>query len=281
MVSRVVVGRARVVREIRAAGPLLAAVRVPVPSREPWLTAVLDAGEVRRPRSRPVAVVVEPDLGDRPGGLARLALRRRGAVTSVTLLGNDVPGPGGGPPARLPARTPEIAGELAAGIVGVLDGIRGPWTLRLAGLPLGDPVLAALAARLPTAAVRTERTLRLGEGLDGFGPALLRTRDPAELERWLPALLAAEPRRRNRLFVRAAARLHAAIGQLELAVVPSGQGARAGLLTLVDGADRWPWWAMPGSAGVSTGMGAPLVVLTARGGPVLGARLLSPRTGAR
>ena len=47
---------------------------------------------------------------------------------------------------------------------------------------------------------------------------------------------------RARAFLRATARLHAAIGQVELAVVADGDTLRAGLLTLVDGADRWPWW---------------------------------------
>jgi hypothetical protein len=55
-------------------------------------------------------------------------------------------------------------------------------------------------------------------------------------------------------FVRAAARLHAAIGQLEVAAADGHV-----LLTLVDGDDRWPWWT---SGDAVTGMGAPLVSLT-------------------
>lgn len=70
---------------------------------------------------------------------------------------------------------------------------------------------------------------------------MVRSRDPRVLERWLPALLAgAEPR--SRAFLRAAARLHAAIGELEVAVVAEDGILHAGLLTLVDGDDRWPWW---------------------------------------
>ena len=80
------------------------------------------------------------------------------------------------------------------------------------------------------------------------------------LERWLPSLLAAAPPR-SRRFLRAAARLHAAIGQLELAVISDGETLRAGLLTLVDGSDRWPWWGTTSIGGLSTEMGAPLVSL--------------------
>jgi hypothetical protein len=62
-----------VVREIRAAEPLMEQLRAPVPARGPWLTAVLTASAVRRP----VAVVVEPHRQGRPQGLALLVLRSR------------------------------------------------------------------------------------------------------------------------------------------------------------------------------------------------------------
>ena len=126
-----------------------------------------------------------------------------------------------------------MAELLAAGLVELLGSLRGPSTLRLTGLPLGDPTVRALAARLPTAVVANERSRRLVDGLDGVGD-VQRSRDPAVLERWLPALLSAAPPR-SRRFLRAAARLHAAIGQLELAVIADGETLRAGLLTLVDG----------------------------------------------
>ena len=51
---------------------------------------------------------------------------------------------------------------------------------------------------------------------------------------------------RQRDFVRSTARLLAAIGQLEVAVVPGPTGPDAVLLTLLDRRpdrqDRWPWW---------------------------------------
>ncbi len=64
------------------------------------------------------------------------------------------------------------------------------------------------------------------------------------------------------VFLRAAARLHASIGRLEVAVVTDGDALRAGLLTLVDGEDRWPWWGHSSIGGLGTSMGVPLVSLT-------------------
>src|SRR4051812_46563791 len=102
---RIAVGRARVVREVRAAGPLMAALRAPVTARGPWLTAVLNAGAAHRFTGRPVAVVVEAHRQGRPDAAAFLNLRRRGPATVVTLLGAGRPGgPAGaggrpGPPA--------------------------------------------------------------------------------------------------------------------------------------------------------------------------------------
>ncbi|MGK5171524.1 GNAT family N-acetyltransferase [Geodermatophilus sp. CPCC 205761] len=93
-----------------------------------------------------------------------------------------------------------------------------------------------------------------------------------------PGLLAREPDPRGRAFLRAAARLHAAIGQLELAVVADGDRLRAGLLTLADDAGRHPWWGWSDAGGLGREMGAPVVTLTLRGGP--GERL-SRRTGSR
>ena len=272
MLTRIAVGRARVVREVRAAAPLMAALRAPVPSRGPWLTAVLNAGPwaagpVPVPVARrPVAVVVEPHRQGRPAAVAFLVLRRTGPLTTVGLLGQETaPLPPGRPPLRLLARDDEAAGLLASGIVGALSRLRGPWTLRLAGLPMGDPTLRSLAAGLPGSVLANERSSQLLDGLDGPSSPPVRSRDPRVLERWLPALLDREPDRRARGFLRAAARLHAAIGQLELAVVADGDRVDGGLLTLVDGADRWPWWGF-GSGAESTTAGSPLVCFTARGG---------------
>ncbi|WP_448627023.1 hypothetical protein [Geodermatophilus sp. URMC 64] len=259
MLTRVAVGRARVVREIRAAAPLMARLRAPIPAQGPWLTAVLTTSAA----SRPVAVVVEPHPQGRPTALGLLDLRPRGVAVEATLLGSSPasPAPTGRPPARLLAADARVADLLAAGVLDLLGSLRRPWTLRLAGLPLGCPTTAALAARLPTAAFGSGRTERL---VDALGP-VSRTTDPRALDRALPALLAREPHRRARTFLRTAARVHAAIGQLELAVV----GERAALLTLVDGADRWPWWGFADGGGLGREMGAPLVSLTATGGPPL------------
>lgn len=266
MVTRVAVGRARVVREVRAAGPLMATLRAPVPARAPWLTAVLAEGAARLPRARPVAVVVEagvqPVALGRPEAVAFLELRRRGPWTAVTLLGaGSDPRPPGRPPARLLARDPVAAALLADGIGGLLDSLPGPATMRLTGLPLGDPTVAALAARQPTSVVATTRSRVLVDRLDDVAD-VLRTRDPAALERWLPVLPSGDLRPRARRFLRAVARLHVAIGQLELAVVEHRGEVRAVLLTLVDGADRWPWWGTTSIGGLGAEMGAPLVELT-------------------
>jgi hypothetical protein len=271
---RIAVGRARVVQEVRAAGPLLAAMGAPVTARGPWLTAVLNEGAARLPRARPVAVVVEPHPQGRPDAVAFLSLRRRGLRTTVTLLGDrTAPVPGGLPPFRLAARTDDAAARLADAVVGVLDSLRGPWTLRLSGLPLGDPTVRALAARLPTSVQATSRSFRLVDELDAVG-AVVRSREPRVFERWLPALLEREPDPRSRRFLRAAGRLHAAIGQVEVAVVAEGDDVRAGLLTLVDGTARWPWWGTSDLGGLRTELGSPLVGLTVpgRGWPPLPAR---------
>jgi len=255
--TRVAVGRARVVREVRAAGPLMAALRAPVPARGPWLTAVLNAGAAHRFSGRPVAVVVEAHRQGRPDAAAFLHLRRRGPATVVTMLGSGS-APPGGPSARLLARDEEMAGLLAAGILDLLQSLRRPRQLRLAGLPLGDPTARELAARLPDAVIATARTQRLVDDLDGAS----RSRDPGVLERSLSAL-AREPDSRARDFLRAGARLHAAIGQVELAVVGDPAAPRAALLTLVDAGSRWPWWGFADGAPLRTELGFPAVSLTA------------------
>ena len=249
-------GRARVVREIRAADPLARGLRAPVTARGPWLTAVLVALAARRAVARPLAVVVDDPRDDVPAAAAFLLVRPAGLRTSLTLLGTAAePLPGGRPAARLLARDESAARALAGGIAELLARSRGPWTLDLAGLPLGDPTARALAALLPTAEFRTERSRLLVDEV----PDAERSRDPSVVDRRLPALLAQVPGRRHRRFLRVAARLHAAAGAVEVATWPSGA-----LLTLVDGADRWPWWASRG-AGVRSEMGAPLVRLTASG----------------
>ena len=268
MVLRVADGRARVVREIRAAAPLMAALAAPVTARGPWLTAALPppAGSpLRRDPTR--AVVVEQQLHGRPDGLALLSVRRRGPATAVGLLGAaPSPLPAGRPTSRLYARDDVAAGRLADGLFDLLTSLRGPWTLHLTGLPLGDPTVRHLSARLSAARIEsghsTDRSRVLVDELDTVAD-VLRTRDPATVDRWLPAVLARLPRA-QRGFVRTAVRVHAALGELELAVVPHRDGGvAAAVLTFVDGTDRWPWWGTSDLGGLGTRLGMPLVSLSA------------------
>jgi hypothetical protein len=239
----------------------MAQLRAPVTARGPWLTAVLNAGAAHRFSGRPVAVVVESHRRGRPAAAAFLLLQRRGLLTVVTMLGDGL-APPGAPGARLLARDDAAAGLLAAGIEDLLGSLRRPWQLRLAGLPLGDPTARQLSARLPDGVIATVRTRGLRDDLDDGGP-VTRSRDPRVLERWLPALVAGERDARARDFLRASARLHAAIGQVELAVVADGNRPRAALLTLLDGADRWPWWGFAADGPLPTELGSPAVSLTA------------------
>ena len=273
-------------REIRAAAPLMARLRAPVPACAPWLTAALNvqpAGPLARVRSRALAV---QGTGSTVDALAVLSLRRRGTTTAVTLLGAEPgPVPEGRPPARLLAVDAAAAGHLAEGLVGLLEGLRGPWTLRLAGLPLGDPTLGHLAAAMPDAQLSNSRSRLLVDELDTVAD-VHRTVDPAELDRLLPAVLARLPEH-QRVFVRAAARLHAAIGQLELAVVPgpSPDQPAAVLLTLLvpgpAGTDRWPWWGSSDVGGLRRELGAPSVTLTASAGLVRLGRRTTVRSAVR
>jgi hypothetical protein len=269
VLTRVVVGRARVVREVRATASLMSDLAAPVTARGPWLTAVLNVQSASLVASaRPRAVLVEQHSAGRPDGAALLSSRRRGPVTAVTLLGDAAgPVPGGSPSRRLYARDDAIASRLADGVVDVLERIRGPWTLRLSGLPLGDPTVAHLAVSVAGAEIANSRSRRLVDGLDSAGD-VQRTLDPAEIDRWLPALLRRLPAA-ERAFTRAAARLHAAIGRVELAVVPGSDGPAAALLTLLEGpdaTDRLPWWGFSDIGGLDRTLGSPVVTVTASAG---------------
>ncbi len=253
MRTRIAVGREQVAREIVAAEPIARRRGAPLSARASWTTTALNVATARRRPGRPVAVVVDPEGRQSPVAAAFLLLRRRGGRTSVTLLGAGFPAPPGRPSARLPAVDDDAADALARGIAGLLGTERGPWSLDLADLPLGDPTARRLAARFPTASLATARTTALVDELDGSGP-VVRSRDPRDLERELPALLAEEPDPGARAFLRAAARVHAAAGRLELAVRPGRPGA---LLSLVDGDECRPWWATPELPGVRTERGAP------------------------
>jgi hypothetical protein len=269
VLTRVAVGRARVVREVRALAPLMSDLAAPLTARGPWLTAVLNVQSASLVTSaRPRAVLVEQHDQGRPDGAALLTFRRRGPGTVVTLLGDAAgPVPGGSPSRRLYARDDAVASRLADGVVDLLGRIRGPWTLRLSGLPLGDPTLRRLVGSVAGAEIANSRSRRLVDGLDSVGD-VQRTRDPAELDRWLPALLRRLPAR-ERAFTRAAARLHAAIGRVELAVVPGPTGPGAALLTLLDGPDamvRLPWWGFSDLGGLDRELGSPVVTVTASAG---------------
>ena len=128
MSTRIAVGRAAVVREVRAAAPLMADLRAPVTARGPWLTAVLNAGAARRGAGRPVAVVVGPSQG-RPDAVAFLTLRRRGPARSSRC---SATAPGRcRPAARRSGCSPgtrEAAELLAAGVCDLLGSLRGPAT---------------------------------------------------------------------------------------------------------------------------------------------------------
>ena len=257
------------VREVLAAGPLMSDLAVPVTARGPWLTAALN--DRRAPLLvpvRPRAVVVEERQHGRLDGMALLSFRRRGPVTAGTLLGDGAgPVPGGSPSRRLYARDDAVANRLADGIVDVLDRLRGPWTLRLSGLPLGDPTLRRLAAVLATGEVATSRSRRLIDELDTVGD-VRRSRDPADVERWLPVLLDRLPVA-ERAFARAAARLHAAIGRVEVAVLSGPAQPPAALLTLLDGPGgdaRLPWWGFSEVGGLDRQLGSPVTTFTASAG---------------
>jgi hypothetical protein len=107
----------------------------------------------------------------------------------------------------------------------------------------------------------------LVDDLDAVGD-VRRSRDPGEVDRCLPVLLDRLPAG-ERALARAAARLHAAIGRVELAVVPGPTGPAAALLTLLDGPDadvRLPWWGFSDVGGLDRALGSPVVTFTASAG---------------
>ena len=191
--TRVAVGRARVVREVRAAAPLMAALRAPVPARGPWLTAVLDAGAARPARGAGRS----PSSSSRTGraGRRRVAFlaaappraRRRRSRCSGRHRAAAARA-AAGPAAR--RATPRAAELLADGDRSTCSpALRGPWTLRLAGLPLGDPTLAALA-RPAADGGRRQRPQHAGWSTSSTGCRRRRAAHPrprACVDRWLPA----------------------------------------------------------------------------------------------
>lgn len=138
--AQVLTGPAAVTAALAAARDLLTATAAPVCARSEWLLSWLETYRNLEP-----VVVLAGSAAD-PDGLACLAVSRSGPVRTVTLLG-DGPSDYG----RLPVRDEQAAAVLATGITEVLAGLRGPWRLRLAQLPVGDPVAGRLHATLPGA----------------------------------------------------------------------------------------------------------------------------------
>ena len=160
-------------------------------------------------KARPVAVVVERD--GLTVALACLAIQRTGPLHTVTLAG-DGPSDYG----RLPACDVAAAAALSDGILSVLARLWGPWRLRLAQLPLADPVATALRDALPGArlepaqacpamafgadraperhiSAKVRRGARRGRTrLEEAGVEVYveRVRDPVKVRRLLPELVA-------------------------------------------------------------------------------------------
>jgi CelD/BcsL family acetyltransferase involved in cellulose biosynthesis len=114
----------------------------PIVARRPWLEPWIRCfGD-----HDPVAIVVK-ERGDLLAA-ALLARRRRRGITEIVRMGH-----GTSDHARFPARSPTAASALAAGILGELRGIHGPWRLSLAQFPPADPVIRRIAGRLHQATV--------------------------------------------------------------------------------------------------------------------------------
>lgn len=199
----VVYGRENVEHALRAAEPLLVDTATPFCAQGPWLATWLAAAP-----ARPLAVVA--GAPDAPTGLACLGIRWAGPLRTVILAG-DGPSDYG----RLPVRDASAAEALARGVAGVLRGLRGPWRLRLAQLPVADPVALRLRDLLPGArlepgqgcpymafgddrspqrclSARVRRAARRGRGwFDRAGVAveLTHTDDPDSIRAALPDLV--------------------------------------------------------------------------------------------
>lgn len=128
---------------IAAAGALLGSCEAPVCARPPWLGAW---GATHAPAWRPHVISVLDD--QEPAGLAALALRRRGPLTDVVMLGHGL-----SDYALLAAADRRAATSLAGGMIGFLTRLPGPWRMRLDQLPAGDPTALMVAAALPCSQV--------------------------------------------------------------------------------------------------------------------------------
>jgi CelD/BcsL family acetyltransferase involved in cellulose biosynthesis len=154
---RIVSERSEIAACLIDAEPLLDAVGAPFCARALWLSAWYEQA-----RSRPVVLLVEA-MGV-PVAMACLAVQRAGPVRTIRLAGHGPSDYG-----RLPARDPVAAAALAAGIVDWLGGLRGPWRLDLAQLPVGDPVAGRLLTALSGARLEPDQSspvLTFAEGQD-------------------------------------------------------------------------------------------------------------------
>jgi len=116
---------------------LLTAAGAPITARRPWLTCWAR----HHVDWRPWAVAVRRD--GKLSGAALFARRLRHGVLQVAMLGH-----GESDYCVLPVREPADAPRLAAAVAVALRRERRPWTVHLEQLPVGDPVVAALRARL-------------------------------------------------------------------------------------------------------------------------------------
>jgi CelD/BcsL family acetyltransferase involved in cellulose biosynthesis len=151
---RVARGRHAVLEALAAATDLFDQTGVPFCARPLWLSTWYS-----RTKTGPLAVSVERD--GKTVALACLAIGRTGPLRTVALAG-DGPSDYG----RLPACDNDAAVALAGGVVEVLTGLRQPWRLRLAQLPVDDPVARELLYALPGARLAPAQ----GSPAMGFGP---------------------------------------------------------------------------------------------------------------
>jgi CelD/BcsL family acetyltransferase involved in cellulose biosynthesis len=130
-------GVAALERWAPALDELCAAVGAPITARAEWLTCWAR----QHVDWLPLGVMVW--RSDVLVAAALLARRQVRGVSRVAMLGQ-----GQSDYACLPCRDEAAAACLADGIVAALRGLHRPWTVHLAQLPAGDPVLALLAGRL-------------------------------------------------------------------------------------------------------------------------------------
>ena len=196
-------------------------------------------------------------------------------TTAVTLLRHEPRRlPEGRPPAAARARDDDVAGRLGYGVADLLDAARGPWTLRLAGLPLGDPTLSVLATLMPGASLATSAaggwstswTPSARCGAVGTPRSSSSTCRPC----WPASIGSATSCAPQPGCSRRSASWRSRWCQY------GDHGPAAVLLTLLDprpgGTDRWPWWGSSDVGGLRE-LGSPWVSLTASAGLTeLGAR---------